>query len=203
MYFFARMRRIFQYIQRWANIYLAALPGRYQSRKIEILQHLFREVNGLLRKSGEEYWLDFGTLLGNYRENGIIPHDIDVDFGMHERSYEKVLNLKSVLPASIKFYDTSQNHRGPKIYFSYKGFDVDIYFYEDLGENLRSYENSRYPNETTPIPKSLIFPLQKSTHLNEPTFVPSQTKAYLEHVYGYIGKDAVRDPETGYWKKSD
>lgn len=201
MYFFARMRRILQYILRWANIYLAVLPGRYQSRKIEILQHLFREINQLLRQSGEDYWLDFGTLLGNYREKGIIPHDIDVDFGMQEKSYGKVLELKSSLPSSIKFYDTSQNHRGPKVYFSYKGFDVDIYFYEDLGENLRSYENSRYPNETTPIPKNLIFPLRKSSHLGETTFVPIHTKEYLEHIYGYIGKNAVRDLQTGYWKK--
>ena len=202
MYFFVQMRRILQYIQRWANIYLAVLPGSYQSRKIEILQYLFKAINELLKKTGEDYWLDFGTLLGNYREKGIIPHDIDVDFGMHERSYQKVLQIKNTLPSSIRFYDTSKSHRGPKVYFSYKGFDVDIYFYEDLGESLRSYENSRYPNETSPIPKHLIFPLQKGTHLNESTFTPAHPKAYLEHVYGYIGRDAARDTQTGYWRRS-
>lgn len=29
-------------------------------------------------------WLEFGTLLGYYRENGIISHDEDIDFGIEE-----------------------------------------------------------------------------------------------------------------------
>lgn len=195
------MRRLCQYLQRWANIYLTTLPGYYRDRKVEILRDFFKKINGVLMETGEEYWLDFGTLLGHYRGEGIIPHDIDIDFGMHERSYQKILNIKSRLPRKIKIFDTSKNHRGPKIYFSYKGFDADIYFYEDLGDTIRSYENSHYPNETSEIPRTLVFPLTKSTHLNQQTLIPADAKAYLTHVYGYLGKDAVRDKHTGYWKK--
>ncbi len=195
------MRRTYQYIQRWANIYLTTIPGHYRQRKIEILQNLFNIVNIFLRESGEDYWLDFGTLLGYHRAEGIIPHDIDIDFGMHEKSYLKIIALKDKIQGEMKFFDTSKNHRGPKVYFSYKGFDADIYFYEDLGDSIRSYERSSYENETSEIPKKLVFPLSEAIHLSQQTFIPSNTKVYLENLYGYIGKDAIRDKETGFWKK--
>lgn len=195
------MQRIIQYIQRWANIYLTTLPGSYQQRKVELIQDFFIKVNGLMLSLEKEYWIDFGTLLGYYREGRIIPYDIDVDFGMHEKYYQYVLNLGKQLPKGMTLYDSTCKHRGPKVYFSYKGIDADVYFYEDLGETIKSYENSQYPNEISEIPKSLIFPLREGCHLGQKTFLPAKTKEYLEHVYGYIGKDAVRNKETGYWSK--
>ena len=195
------MLRVYQYIKRWANIYLTALPGSYEKRKIEILDQFFKKINQLLAETGLEYWIDFGTLLGHHREKGIIPHDIDIDFGMMESSYNGILSLRNKLPAGVKLYDTSSNHRGPKVYFSFKGVDADIYFYEDLNSVIRSYENSKYPNETSEISKNMVFPVKAANHLRQETSIPSRTIEYLEHIYGYIGADAIRDAKTGYWIK--
>jgi len=159
-------------------------------------------MNQILSDSKLDYWIDFGTLLGFHREKGIILNDIDIDFGMMESTYQQVVLLKDKLPANIQFFDTSSKHNGPKVYFSYKGVDADIYFYEDLGDSIRSYEKSKYPNEISKIPKSLVFPLTQARHLDKEVQIPANPKGYLKHVYGYIGSDAIRDPDTGYWKKT-
>lgn len=152
-----------------------------------------------LKKSGEPFWLDFGTLLGQYRLNSIIPHDIDIDVAMMKNSYEAVARLKSQMPKGLKFYDTSKNHAGPKIYFSFKGYDFDVFFYEDLGENVRSFVEAKYPNERQYIPKEMVFPLAENTFLGEKVWVPKDSAAYLKRMYGYLGTQGTRDKETGLW----
>tara|TARA_B100001245_G_C22800213_1_gene385755 strand:+ start:436 stop:945 length:510 start_codon:yes stop_codon:yes gene_type:complete len=168
---------------------------------MRVLVDLYQYTADFLRDSREEYWLDFGSLLGLYRENGIIPHDIDVDFGMHEKSYHKVLHKKELLSEKVKFYDSSHRHRGPKLYFNYKGFDVDIYFYEDKGDVIRSYENTRWPNECRDIPKDLVYPLEIIEFLDREIMIPSNCIGYLEYIYGYLGKDSKRNQKTGFWEK--
>jgi len=193
--------RISQYITRFINIHFTALPGNYRKRKVEILREFLQLSVEFLNRVDEEYWLDFGTLLGQHRENDIIPHDIDIDFAMHEKSYKNVLENKDLISPKIKFYDSSHRHRGPKLYFNYKGFDADIYFYEDLGNHLRSYENADFENERQEIPKNLIYPLKEVEFLDKKIFVPCGTKEYLEFVYGYIGIDGSRNSKTGFWEK--
>lgn len=175
-------------------------PGNYRRKKLQILQSMFIAMVNFLNEIGEEYWLDFGTLLGYYRENGIIGHDVDIDFSMHEKSYNRLLSESHRIPLGFKIYDTSTNHHGPKLYLSHKGFDVDIYFYQDVGETIRSYENTKYANERQFIPKRLIFPLRDAALFNLKVFVPNQTKKYLEFLYGCIEREAWRDKTTGFWK---
>ncbi len=167
-----------------------------------LLRELYQYSVDFMNQTGEEYWLDFGTLLGYQREKGIIAHDIDVDFGMHEKSYQKVLSQKHLLAKKVKFYDSSHRHRGPKLYFNYKGFDVDIYFYEDLGDAVRNYENTRWPNERREVPKDLVYPLQGVNFLGKKSLIPAQPKEYLEYIYGYLGTDSKRNRDTGFWEKT-
>lgn len=192
--------RVSQYIQRFIHVYLRTWPGNYRARKLEILRELFTKGVEFMNNTREEYWLDFGTLLGYHREKGIIPHDIDVDFAMHEKSYKKVLQDQHLLPPGVYFYDSSYRHHGPKLYLSYKGFDVDIYFYEDLGDTMRSTENTKWPNERQAIQKDLIYPLQIVELFGHKVTVPHQTKAYLECIYGDLSRGAKRNLKTGFWE---
>ncbi|MEP4532908.1 MAG: LicD family protein [Cyclobacteriaceae bacterium] len=182
-------------------MYFFALFGTHQQRKLKLLTELYQYTVDFLNEMEEEYWADYGTLLGYYREGGIIPHDIDVDFGMHEKSYQKVIENKLLLSPKVKFYDSSHRHHGPKLYINYKGFDVDIYFYEDLGETIRNYENTCWPNERRKMPKNLVYPLQWAEFLDKKCMVPAKPKDYLEYIYGYLGTDSKRNLETGFWEK--
>lgn len=193
--------RASQYIKRFIHVYIFAVFGTHQQRKMKVLTELYQYSVDFLNTVGEEYWLDFGTLLGYHREGGIIPHDIDADFGMHEKSYKKVLANKSRLSPKVKFYDSSHRHRGPKLYFNYKGFDVDIYFYEDLGDAVRNYEDTSWPNERREMPKEIVYPLQDVNFLGKTCLIPSKSKEYLEYIYGYLGIDAKRNQQTGFWEK--
>jgi len=193
------MIRLVQYLKRVANVVLFALPGQYRQRKLEILEEMFRKSISVLKASGEPYWLDFGTLLGYHRSGGIIPHDIDIDVAMMERSYDAVKKLKDRMPKGLRFYDTSKNHKGPKVYFSYKGYDFDIFFYEDEGDTVRTFVEANYPNERQHIPKKLVFPLKEDAFLGEQVTVPKDTPGYLKLMYGYLGTGGWRDQETGLW----
>jgi hypothetical protein len=175
-------------------------PWDHENRaKRRALEVLFRESNLFLRNLGVDYWLVFGTLLGYFREGGIIRHDYDIDFGAHESEYERIWKNRHRLPKGFRLYDTSYKHPGPKLYISYQGWEADIYFFEDMSSTFRCFLASDYQGEVGPFPKNYIYPLKKALFLGESTFVPNLPKPYLTHMYGYLGKDAVQDKITGYW----
>lgn len=194
------MDRILLYIERFANVVLFALPGQYRQRKLKILENLYRLSVSTIKKTGEPYWMEFGTLLGHYRTRAIIPHDKDIDFAMMESSYEVIKKIKkSDLPKGLRLFDSSKNHLGPKVYFTYKGFDFDIFFYRDEGDTIINFVEGKYPNERQHIPKNIIFPIKKDVFLGEEIFVPNKTEEYLKLIYGYLGTGGWRDQKTGLW----
>ncbi|WP_020403830.1 hypothetical protein [Gracilimonas tropica] len=169
----------------------------------KVLWELFQSSNHFLKSLDVDYWVNFGTLLGFYRENDIIGHDIDIDFGCHEKYYPKILASKNKLPRELTLCDTSSRHNGPKLYMSYKGFDADIYFYKEDGQKLYSYEKTKWENYNAPIPMEMVFPTQDLVARDIETRAPNDIEAYLKTIYGCLDKDAVRNPETGYWERAE
>ena len=43
---------------------------------------LFRQIRAALEKHAIEHWIDSGTLLGAWRDKGMIPHDSDTDIAI-------------------------------------------------------------------------------------------------------------------------
>lgn len=166
----------------------------------KILWELFELSNQFMQDLGIDYWVNFGTLLGFHREQDIIGHDIDIDFGCHLRHYLQVLANKEKLPPELSLFDTSNRHNGPKLYMSYKGFDADIYFYKEENDLLYSSEKTHWENYNAPIPKKLVFPTYEMDINGIKTRIPNNTEEYLQTIYGSLEKDAVRNPETGYWE---
>lgn len=170
-------------------------------KRLAVLETLFRTVNAYLRRLEVEYWLADGTLLGYYRCGGILAHDTDVDFAVPEAGFEVIRRNRSLLPAGYTMYDTGYRHRGPKLYVTCKGWEADLYFFEDLGDSLLSYAPVLNKGLELPFPREVIYPLRETDFLGETTYIPHQVEDYLEQVYGYIGEDAVYDRTTKYWYK--
>ncbi len=163
------------------------------------LGRLFITTNAFLRDAGVDYWLAFGTLLGQYRDGQIIRGDMDVDFGLCESEYPRVKAAASHLPPGFRLHDTSARHLGPKLYVEWDGWEADLYFYRAQKGWLLPIEQSRFPGDRSRIPDELVFPLQSATFLSQETRLPARPRELLEHHYGYLGSDAVRDRATGYF----
>lgn len=175
----------------------------YQESKQHILEKLFLESNRFLGELGVEYWLNYGTLLGYYRSKSLIPHDIDIDFGARENDVERIWEHRNKLPKGFTMYDSSNRHYGPKLYISYKGFDADIYFYNEQETFFEPYEKTHWKNYRIPIPRSCIIPLEPVTFLGQPTYIPKEPLTYLQTFYGSLAEDAVRNPDSGLWEKNE
>ncbi len=68
-------------------------PGYLQNDKMNkmispSMEYISRSLEGAFKR----YWLSGGTLLGWYRDCGIIPHTKDVDFGILAEDYEASVN---------------------------------------------------------------------------------------------------------------
>lgn len=188
------LRRQKEYTQR----YFYSITNKGGRKRI--LWDFFILANTFLRDLEIDYWVTFGTLLGFYREAGIMKHDRDIDFACDESCYSLLMDNRYKLDPKIRMYDTSYRHYGPKLYLSYKGFDADIYFYRHENGKLYSYEKTRWENYNTPIPCELVFPTRHQTVNGVKTRVPDKMEEYLTFIFGNLSPDAVRNDITGYWE---
>lgn len=196
----AALRRQFRLFRRHLRYGPPGWPISNRSASLAALATLFRSVNQNLHSLGGDYWIVYGTLLGWHREGRILPHDYDVDFGAPVDRFEAILASLHRLPAGFNVRDNSHLHGGPKLCIDYEGWEADLYFYYPDSDQLRVHLRSDIPSDKLPFPRTWFYPARPATFLGEPTYVPARPLPYLEHLYGYIGPDAVRDPVTGYFR---
>lgn len=101
----------------------------------ELLKENFHDILSIVYGpifSGYDIWLDFGTLLGMYRDKGLIKHDLDMDFGVIINDYsdfqekERKLLAKGFKRTRELYY----NNKLMEISYDYKGLNVDFILYD-------------------------------------------------------------------------
>lgn len=90
------------------------------------------EVKEVLDKAGIEFWIDFGTLLGFYRQGEFLETDPDADIGVKREHQEKVIAVAPKLAKIGKLVtrvDVGNGHylAGYKLYRD--DFWIDIAFF--------------------------------------------------------------------------
>jgi phosphorylcholine metabolism protein LicD len=139
-------------------------------------------------KTNIPIWLDFGTLLGYYRENDIICYDMDVDLSGFYSDKIQINNIlkevqrnnkdiyvhnKCIIPAIVCMYAVIHKPTG-----NY----VDILLYTKNKNNyVGGFPIKKYKYV---INKDIIEPLQKVKFLDREVYIPNKTEVLLKHLYG-------------------
>lgn len=88
------------------------------------------EVKDMLERNGVEYWIDFGTLLGFYRQGDFLDTDPDIDIGVKREDRDKVIEAMLEISQSYKVSTRVENGClvGYKIYCEDTWIDIAFYF---------------------------------------------------------------------------
>ena len=105
---------------------------------VELLQHFSQALNA----QGITYWLEFGTLLGYYREHDFIKHDDDLDFGAYRHDAPRI---KKALEARgfklIRSY--ADNGSGLEECYRYLHTTLDVFYFHRDAEGLHCTSYTR------------------------------------------------------------
>ena len=181
------------------------------SRRSSLLRENFQEVLKIIYNSQlnkYDLWLDFGTLLGFYRENDFINHDLDMDFGIIINDYDDFLEkekylIKKGFSRTKEFY---YKNRLVELSYSYKGLNVDFIVYRRKVDVIESDtiffmtnalgKPTRYEVYNYSLPFS---ELEEHDFKAVEIKVPNNAREYLSKLYG----EDFEVPNTNYnWKEN-
>lgn len=194
------LKRTFVY--RW---YRSRKENRYQERKKQANEAFNREAvdvlslfSNALFKEGIEFWLDFGTLLGYYREHDFIPHDYDLDTGAWYKDHEQIKEALEKAGFELVRYYYLNNQDGMEECYKHKNFQttIDILYFMSDGEKtfcfsfnpLVSMTKKRHLNRPQ---KSRVrkwsfdrFNISLTEFKGVRVYVPTDTANHLASTYG-------------------
>lgn len=181
------------------------------SKRSNLLKENFEKILNIVYSSelkNYNIWLDFGTLLGYYRENDFISHDLDMDFGIQVSSLEEFEVIEEQL-INNGFNRTKEfyfNKNLVELSYSYKGLNVDFIIYKKEDDKVSSDtiffmtnalgKPTRYEVYHYKIPFS---GLKECDFKGMKVKVPDNTQEYLRTLYG----EDFETPNTNYnWKEN-
>ena len=181
------------------------------SKRSNLLKENFEQILTIVYSSelkNYNIWLDFGTLLGYYRENDFISHDLDMDFGIQVSSLEEFEVIEEQL-INNGFNRTKEfyfNKNLVELSYSYKGLNVDFIIYKKEDDKVSSDtiffmtnalgNPTRYEVYHYKIPFS---GLKECDFKGMKVKVPDNTQEYLRTLYG----EDFETPNTNYnWKEN-
>ncbi len=185
---------------------LDKLKKYFKAERVELLQKYSRALND----AGVVFWLEFGTLLGYYREGDFIAHDCDMDTGTYLENAERV--YKALTAAGfelVREYHVTDDG-GLEQCYQYMHTTIDVFYFRKEGDKL--YCNSFYPmlnmsrrkyrNKKCPFQvKKIEVPdtgYEKATFKGCEVYVPKDCERYLITHYG----PSYRTPNPNYnWRK--
>ena len=180
--------------------YISAYFFKRQTKKFNKgNKTLLIKLNEILNKEGLQYWLNYGTLLGAYRDHAFIKHDYDLDIGMWWKDQKGIKELllqngfKLVNEFHFGEWDKPEN---VEYRFEYAGAFIDVDFYT-IDENEMAYTyNPLLKEDVDYNPKGVRLPiicerinnpirgLKQIDFIGGKFWVPSNTEEYLVYNYG-------------------
>jgi hypothetical protein len=165
-----------------AMLLLIALTPVVDAHRRAALRRLVPDVCRIFEEHGIDYWCDFGTLLGFYRERDIIRGDKDADLSIAESEKSRLMALASAF-ASAGYELTDRGGRAGnviRIFDEKTRYYVDVYPYVRDGAMLRSVAFS--PQED--IPADLVAHHVHAEFLGATIRIPADVEGVLRYRYG-------------------
>ncbi|WP_461816216.1 LicD family protein [Faecalimonas sp.] len=216
------MGKIKRYIGKFLRQYMMGVYRYYEriywfiveKRKKKGLRKLgydyLKKINENLEKSGFQYFITYGTLLGIIREGQFMGHDNDIDMGIiydDNFSWDKLEEALKQIGMSKKHQFTMEGKITEQTYI-YGKLSVDFFMYEQFDDNHQvSYvyfrqETERYEEGVFEVARHITKKIEglKKIETSKGAFsVPENAEDFLEEVYG---KD-WRVPQPDWKPKRD
>lgn len=103
-------------------------------------EKLLREFNSITQELNINCWLEFGTLLGAYRDKSFISFDYDIDMGMYAKDFTSEFQniLKEKGFRAVKCYYLvdvkNQSKNISEMTYKYNGIYFDVFLSYEKGE---------------------------------------------------------------------
>lgn len=144
-----------------------------------------------------EYWLEFGTLLGAYRENGFIAHDNDIDLATYQENHKEVeKQLTSAGFLKTREIKLKSSNLIVEQTYLLENSSVDIFYVVQNDNQFITYDFASsskltwkltikkyggllaYANYMSP------FKLKEIYFLDMKFLIPANTESHLQELYG-------------------
>lgn len=176
---------------------------------VDLKGDALRSAIDVLNANGVTWWLDAGTCLGANREQDFIPHDPDIDIGLHPKAavlWDKI--RADMVAAGFKLYRTwTHGKTKTELSFRKNGVKTDLFFFHDDGDfwwhgAFGPDPDGGWGDKAEFLPHvfsaHLFKDLKPVTFHNLPCFVPNPPEKYLVERYGPLWKHRNRDYK--FWK---
>jgi glycerol-3-phosphate cytidylyltransferase len=144
-----------------------------------------KDLDIIFRKNGTPCWLQDGTLLGYYRENNFISHDLDTDMGMMYKDL-RIDSLTDAGKIGFEWFFIGYLDECAQIVFKRNGIKTDVFlYYEEKDYIYHSAFASPSPDNNIRIDYHYKkFNLKEVIFLGHNFLVPSNELEFLLTKYG-------------------
>jgi len=163
-----------------------------------ILQILLEKVSNILELNKILYFIDGGTLLGSVRNKGRIKHDDDIDIGVLNNDFHKLLPiLEQITDEEFKINIIKSTENLIKVYVPNMWIKntitgkiigtptLDIFRYEIKGDKIRLYSMlDRQKFKNCYYLKNEFYPLKKVAFDALRVYAANKPEGYLHRYYG-------------------
>ncbi|CAF0853075.1 unnamed protein product [Brachionus calyciflorus] len=177
------------------NSILYGSKNEQKKQKNELALKKLKNVKSILEGFRKDYWLAEGSLLGWYRDCGIIPHTHDTDLGMFIEDFEPKVKEKfrgdKITPLIAQFGNLNDSY---ELRVGSNDFWVDIFYFHEHNSThfYCGYQLGRTKHRTILTKFDKICSVEL---LNEKFQVPCEAVRYIHEEYD---KDDWKVPRSNY-----